>query len=803
MEVSPSSASVVQGGTKQLTAAVTVVGGAAQTVTWSSSDAGGKVTVNGSGLVSVAADAAPGDYTITATSTVDGSKADTATITVTAATAAPSITTQPSSETVIEGDDVSFSVVAAGDSPLSYQWKKDGVDIEGATTATLSLTDVQASDAGSYTVEVTNGAGSITSNAAVLTVNAPGDFTLTAEAGDRHVELSWDPVENAMSYKIYTDDSYTATVTDYVYDVIGLNNGIEYSFEVKALDSSEVVIAISNEVTATPNDPVPQVTVPGAPTNVSAIAGNRQATISFRAPADTGGSEITGYIVTSSPGTITTTGTGTIITVTRLTNGTTYTFTVKAVNAAGNSAVSTESNAVTPYRPSSDGGSNDDSDDNGSSTNNNSAPKEQSTVIVIVNGEEQSAGKETQTTEDGKSTITVEVNNKVIESKIDEAIKKNTTGLDNVIQVPVTDTKYEVVKVELTGDIVKKLEENTFDLSIKRDNVEYIIPAEEFTISKVAENFGLHEKDLEDIKVEVQITKLDRTIVEKYNEVVNANGAELVFPPVAFEIVAKTTRSDGTTDEVEISKFSNYVERVMEIPAGVDPSKITTGIVFNPDGTYSHVPTVVWQKDGKWFAKVKSLTNSDYSVIWNPVTVASVENHWAKDAVNDMASRLVIFNSEKFEPNEAITRADFAEYIVRALGLYREGSTHENKYKDIGATGERTLAVRIANEYGIVTGYTDGSFRPDALITREEAMSMYQRAMKITKLVGTDENRFQNYTDYKQVGSWAAAYVKEVLSAHVFNGTTATTISPKSNLTYAEAAQAIKNLLVESKLINK
>ena len=82
-------------------------------------------------------------------------------------------------------------------------------------------------------------------------------------------------------------------------------------------------------------------------------------------------------------------------------------------------------------------------------------------------------------------------------------------------------------------------------------------------------------------------------------------------------------------------------------------------------------------------------------------------------------------------------------------------------------------------------------------------MSMYQRAMKITKLVGTDENRFQNYTDYKQVGSWAAAYVKEVLSAHVFNGTTATTISPKSNLTYAEAAQAIKNLLVESKLINK
>ena len=240
----------------------------------------------------------------------------------------------------------------------------------------------------------------------------------------------------------------------------------------------------------------------------------------------------------------------------------------------------------------------------------------------------------------------------------------------------------------------------------------------------------------------------------------------------------------------------------MEIPAGVDPSKITTGIVFNADGTYSHVPTDIYQKDGKWYAKLNSLTNSNYSVVWNPVTVNSVENHWAKDAVNDMASRLVIFNADTFEPNKAITRADFAEYIVRALGLYKQGE-HQNKFTDVSATGDRTLAILIASENGIVTGYSDGTFRGDNQITREEAMTMYQRAMKVTKLTGTDTNRYQNYTDYAKVSGWATSYVKEVLSAHVFNGTTATTIAPKASLTYAEAAQAIKNLLVESKLINK
>ncbi len=427
----------------------------------------------------------------------------------------------------------------------------------------------------------------------------------------------------------------------------------------------------------------------------------------------------------------------------------------------------------------------------------------QEAVIVIVNGEEQNAGIETKTTEDGKSTVTVEVDNKVIESKIDEAIKNNPTGIGNLIQVPVSDKTSDVIKVELTGDIVKKLEGNNFDVSVKRDNIEYIIPAEEFTISKVAENLGILEKDLHEIKVEVKIAKLDEKVVEKYNEVAKANGAELVFPPVEFQIVAKTTKPDGTKADVEISKFSNYVERIMEIPAGIDRSKITTGIVFNTDGTYSHVPTEVFQKDGKWYAKLNSLTNSNYSVVWNPVTVKAVENHWSKDAVNDMASRLVIFNPEFFEPNKAITRADFAEYIVRALGLYRVGSAHENKFKDVSGTGDRTLAILIANEYGIVAGYPDGTFRPNQQITREEAMTMYARAMKVTKLEGVDGDRYQNYTDYNQVGSWAIADVKEVLSARVFNGTTATTISPKSNLTYAEAAQAIKNLLLESKLINK
>ena len=102
-----------------------------------------------------------------------------ATLTVNAAPAAPSITSQPVDETVIEGSSVSFSVTATGDTPLSYQWKKDGADLVEKTLPTLALNNVQKSDEGSYTVLISNSAGSIISDEAILTVTTPAAVTYT------------------------------------------------------------------------------------------------------------------------------------------------------------------------------------------------------------------------------------------------------------------------------------------------------------------------------------------------------------------------------------------------------------------------------------------------------------------------------------------------------------------------------------------------------------------------------------------------------------------------------------------------
>jgi uncharacterized protein (TIGR02145 family) len=96
--------------------------------------------------------------------------------------------------------------------------------------------------------------------------------------------------------------------------------------------------------------PCVSVTAPGSPSNVTVVVGNAQATASFTVPS-TGGSTITGYTVTSTPDSLTGIGLNSSIIVTGLSNGTSYTFSVVATNAMGNSSPSTASSAVTPSAP--------------------------------------------------------------------------------------------------------------------------------------------------------------------------------------------------------------------------------------------------------------------------------------------------------------------------------------------------------------------------------------------------------------------------------------------------------------------
>lgn len=138
------------------------------------------ITFGGSGSNrTVTVTPAPGQFG-TANITVKVSDAQASTSTafkLTVVAEPPVITSQPQSQTVTVGSNVTFSVTATGTAPLSYQWRFNGANITGATSASYSIASAQLSDAGNYSVVVANVAGSATSATATLTVNVNATFS--------------------------------------------------------------------------------------------------------------------------------------------------------------------------------------------------------------------------------------------------------------------------------------------------------------------------------------------------------------------------------------------------------------------------------------------------------------------------------------------------------------------------------------------------------------------------------------------------------------------------------------------------
>jgi subtilisin-like proprotein convertase family protein len=141
---------------------------------------GGRITGATSSALAIstvqASDA--GNYTLVVTNAVGVVTSAVATLTV---NGPPTITAQPTGQSVLTGANVNFNVTASGTAPLSYQWLfngtalSDGGQVSGSTSSTLALSNVQSTNAGSYSVTITNVVGAVTSSAALLSISSPAN----------------------------------------------------------------------------------------------------------------------------------------------------------------------------------------------------------------------------------------------------------------------------------------------------------------------------------------------------------------------------------------------------------------------------------------------------------------------------------------------------------------------------------------------------------------------------------------------------------------------------------------------------
>jgi pectate lyase/pectin methylesterase-like acyl-CoA thioesterase len=187
-----------------------------------------------------------GDYTLTLTNSAGSATSQAATLTVNTTVIPTAIITQPVSQSVTEGQAVTLAVAAEG-SALSYQWKKDGTDIPGATSASLSLSGLSAADSGAYTVVVTGTGGVVTSNVATLTVGVRTVKTVFSDAFSTGSTVNSatpaDPTDTSTAYQILSDKGYNPTPAVGATGLrFGIGNTSSGNVEAQALFSPAPVI---------------------------------------------------------------------------------------------------------------------------------------------------------------------------------------------------------------------------------------------------------------------------------------------------------------------------------------------------------------------------------------------------------------------------------------------------------------------------------------------------------------------------------------------------------------------------------
>lgn len=128
-----------------------------------------------------------------------------------------------------------------------------------------------------------------------------------------------------------------------------------------------------------------------------------------------------------------------------------------------------------------------------------------------------------------------------------------------------------------------------------------------------------------------------------------------------------------------------------------------------------------------------------------------------------------------------------------------------NLFSDVKDSDWYSEYISSAYSNNIIKGYTDGSFKPNGKITREEAMAMIAQAMKITKLKpdlnkGPEVNTLLKFNDNSSISSWANLFVTDCVNTGIVKGKN-NIIAPKENITRAETAVIVKRLLEQSGLI--
>ncbi len=256
----------------------------------------------------------------------------------------------------------------------------------------------------------------------------------------------------------------------------------------------------------------------------------------------------------------------------------------------------------------------------------------------------------------------------------------------------------------------------------------------------------------------------------------------------------------ATVDGKDIATKGNMkVNLKYEQKAGEDPEAVVVYKVM-PNGNMQVVTTSEFEAGKEQVKMDVANAQGTYVIGYNKVNFVDSDNHWAKKNITFLAAREIVKGKSegKFEPNGKVTRAEFVQILSNLSGADIAAQS-TSKFGDVAEGSWYAAAVAWAVENGITSGTGNGSFSPDAAISRQDMAVMIERYMKNSKKTLNVKNSEMKFADANSVADYAKAAVGNMQKAGIINGAPSGnenfSFNPKAGASRAETATMIANYI--------
>jgi|GEM_PF-288385 len=417
------------------------------------------------------------------------------------------------------------------------------------------------------------------------------------------------------------------------------------------------------------------------------------------------------------------------------------------------------------------------------------SPNDYSSLPNGVLIKENAASKSNGTSPSGASVTQYTIDYTKVSNVVDALSGAGIKDAEIRFEVPASE-KAAVVLFPMSG-LQLADSKGAFKFTVKYGDIYYEVPTSSIDIaSAVRLNGTTASSNYLVLKIESGKNSKTRALESS----ISSQGASLIGGPYLFEAsINSSTRSS------EVPLKGNLIRKVV-IPYSVQQSQTTAVFYDEVAGTISGMPTVFSNSYGSTEVTFMRPGTSAYAIVTSNKDYNDINGHWANSTIKILSRKFIIegHTATHFNPQQNITRGEFATYLVKGLGLSADKEAAK-QFKDVNSASVLGGYIGAAAKAGIVSGVSSTEFKPNAYITRQDMAIMMMRVVTYTKmnvnLTTTPNSYLAPYSDANKVSSYAKTQVGQAIQIGIITGKTSTTISPLSNATRAEGVSMIERVL--------